>query len=186
MALTDTACRNATCPEGKARARFTDGAGLYLEVAPNGSKRWFWKYIFGGKEKRLALGKYGTVGTGGTTLKAAREARDAARRLHAQGIDPVQRRRVDKLANGIDQDATFEAVARECHKAKVGGWSEQYGARWIERMEKDLFPWIGTLGLPAVTAPVLLQTLRRIESRGAIETAHTLRQTAGQVFRYGI
>ena len=154
---------------------------MYLEVAPNGSKRWFWKYLFAGKEKRLALGSYP-----GTSLKAARQARDEARRLHVKGTDPVQSRRLEKLANTVQQDATFEAVARELHGAKVSGWSAQYGARWIERMEKDLFPWIGTLALPAITAPLLLQTLRRIEGRGANETAHTLRQTAGQVFRYGV
>lgn len=181
MPLTDPACKNASCPPGKARARFTDSGGMYLEVAPNGSKRWFWKYLFAGKEKRLALGSYP-----GTSLKAARQARDEARRLHVKGTDPVQSRRLEKLANTVQQDATFEAVARELHGAKVSGWSAQYGARWIERMEKDLFPWIGTLALPAITAPLLLQTLRRIEGRGANETAHTLRQTAGQVFRYGV
>jgi len=181
MALTDIECKKATCEPGKARSRFTDGGGLYLEVAANGSKRWFWKYLFGGKEKRLALGSYPD-----TALKAARGERDDARKLHGQGIDPVQRRRLSKLANKVQHDATFEAVARECHAAKAGGWSKQYGARWIERMEKDLFPWIGALALPEITAPVLLQTLRRIEGRGAIETAHTLRQTSGQVFKYGV
>ncbi|MEO6410293.1 MAG: integrase arm-type DNA-binding domain-containing protein, partial [Burkholderiaceae bacterium] len=181
MPLTDPACKHATCPPDKPRARFTDAGGMYLEVAPSGSKRWFWKYLFGGKEKRLALGSYPQ-----TSLKGARHARDDARRLHSQGTDPVQRRRLDKLTNAVQRDATFEAVARELYAAKASGWSAQYGARWIERMEKDLFPWIGALSLPEITAPLLLQTLRRIEGRGANETAHTLRQTAGQVFRYGV
>jgi len=81
---------------------------------------------------------------------------------------------------------TFEAVARELHTTKASGWSAQYAARWLERMEKDLFPWLGSVPLPEITAPMLLNTLRPIEKRGACETAHTLRQTAGQVFRYGI
>jgi len=81
---------------------------------------------------------------------------------------------------------TFQAVARELHVTKKSGGSPRYAARWIERMEKDLFPWLGSLPLQDITAPLLLQTLRRIEGRGANETAHTLRQTAGQVFRYGI
>jgi integrase len=72
------------------------------------------------------------------------------------------------------------------HASKRVGWSAQYAARWIERMEKDLFPWIGTMPLPKITAPLLLQVLRRVEARGARETSHTLRQTAGQVFRHGI
>jgi integrase len=81
---------------------------------------------------------------------------------------------------------TFEAVARELHATKRSGWSLRYAERWIERMEKDLFPWIGSLPLQDITAPLLLHTLRRVENRGAYETAHTLRQTSGQVFRYGI
>lgn len=179
--LTDIACKSATCPPEKPRARFTDASGLYLEVAATGSKRWFWKFYFDGKEKRLALGSYPEV-----TLKQARNARDDARRLQQQGIDPAQKRQLDRLENKRQTDVTFEAVARECHQTKASGWSKQYGERWLERMEKDLFPWIGALPLADITAPMLLQTLKRVESRGARETAHTLRQTAGQVFRYGI
>lgn len=179
--LTDIACKSATCPPEKPRARFTDASGLYLEVAATGSKRWFWKFYFDGKEKRLALGSYPEV-----TLKQARNARDDARRLQQQGIDPAQKRQLDRLENKRQTDVTFEAVARECHQTKASGWSKQYGERWLERMEKDLFPWIGALPLADITAPMLLQTLKRIEGRGARETAHTLRQTAGQVFRYGI
>jgi len=182
MPLTDPACRKASCPEGKARARYSDAGGLYLEVAATGSKRWFWKYyLTGGTEKRLALGSYPEV-----TLKAARIARDEARAQQRKGVDPAQQRQLDKLLRKNADSTSFEAVAREFHGTRVASWSKQYGERWIERMEKDLFPWIGKLALRDVTAPLLLQTLRRIEGRGAKETAHTLRQTAGQVFRYGI
>lgn len=181
MPLTDVACKNAVCPADRPRARLTDGGGLYLEVAPNGSKRWFWKYLFGGKEKRLALGSYPAV-----SVKVARLARDDARKLQSSGTDPAQKRRLDKLQHKSDADASFEAVAREFHKTRSAGWSDSYATKWIERMEKDLFPWLGSLPLDAVTAPMLLKVLRRVESRGAVETAHTLRQNAGQVFRYGI
>lgn len=181
MPLTDAACKNATCPDEKPRARFTDSGGLYLEVAPNGSKRWFWKYLFAGKEKRLALGSYPDV-----SLKAARLARDDARKVQQAGTDPVQQRQVDKLMRTTEGARSFEAVSREFYEVKKAGWSKLYAKRWLERMEKDAFPWIGSLGLDKITAPLLLQTLRRVESRGANETAHTLRQTAGQVFRYGV
>jgi hypothetical protein len=185
MPLTDPACKNATCPSDKTRIRLSDSGGLYLEVAPNGSKRWFWKYLFGGKEKRLALGSYSEPGskTVRVSLKEARVARDDARRLQQDGTDPAQHRQLDKLAKQAKAAVTFEAVAREFHATKGKGWSPQYAARWIERMEKDLFLWIGSLPLAEITAPLLLQALRRIEGRGAHETAHTLRQTAGQVFR---
>ncbi len=181
MPLTDLACKNALCPPDRPRARFTDGGGLYLEVAPNGSKRWFWKYVFSGKEKRLALGSYPEV-----SVKAAREARDDARKVQRAGTDPVQKRQLDKLKNSHDADATFEAVAREYHMTRKPGWSESYADKWMAGMENDLFPWIGSLPLDKITAPMLLKTLRRTESRGAIDAAHTLRQNAGQVFRYGI
>ena len=181
MPLTDNTCKAASCPAEKKRVRFTDSGGLYLEVAPNGSKRWFWKYIFSGKEKRLALGSYPD-----TSLKSARGERDKARLQQQVGTDPAQVKRVTKLQNQHRPDEAFEAVAREFYAVKASSWSQQYGQRWIERMEKDAFPWIGTLAMDKITAPLLLQTLRRVEARGAHETAHTLRQTAGQVFRYGI
>jgi integrase len=179
--LTDTACKNTSCPPEKTRLRVTVSAGLYLEVAPNGSKRWFWKYLYRGKEKRLALGSYPTV-----SLKSARAGREAARTLHQSGVDPVQRRQLDKLEAQRKGATTFEAVAREYHETKKSGWSADYAARWLARVEKDLFPWIGGLPLADITAPLMLQTLRRVEGRGVRELAHTLRENAGQVFRFGI
>lgn len=179
--LTDAACRNASCPSHKPRARFADAGGLYLEVAATGSKRWFVKYRFGGKEKRLALGNYPLV-----SLKEAREGRDKAKRARVEGEDPVQARRVSKIVNKAASAQTFEAVAREFFETKKAGWSPKYAARWIERMEKDLFPHLGAVPVGNITAPLLLDALRRVERRGAIETAHTLRQTAGQTFRYGV
>ena len=188
MPLTDPKCRNATCPGDKARIRLTDGGGLYLEIAPNGSKRWFWKYLFGGKEKRLALGNYSDPGLKAVRvgLKDARLARDDARKVQQSGTDPAQRRQLEKVERKSRHGTTFEAVAREFHAMSARKVSPRYSKTWLDRVEKDLFPWIGSLPLADISAPVLLQTLRRVEERGAHETAHTLRQAAGQVFRFGV
>lgn len=179
--LTDHHCKNAVCPPDKARARYTDAGGLYLEVPASGSKRWFWKYRYNGKEKRLALGSYPAV-----SLKQARFARDDARKLLSTGADPAQQRQLGKLANKIDSEATFASVAREFHKIKSPSWSPRYGERWMALMEKDMFPTLGALPLSAINAPMLLHALRKVEARGAHESAHTLRQWSGQVFRHGI
>ena len=188
MALTDASCRNATCPDDKHHVRLTDSGGLFLEVTPNGSKRWFWRYKFGDKVRALPLGSYCRPGskTVAMSLKEARAARDAARTVHQAGTDPLQQRKADKLAKAVSSATTFEAVAREFHGTRAGGWATKYAARWLERMEKDLFPRLGSLPIASITAPMLLDALRRVEKRGANETAHTLRQCAGQVFRYGI
>ena len=179
--LTNTECKNATCPLGKMRLRLTDSAGLYLEISPSGTKRWFWKYYFGEKEKRLALGSYPEVG-----LKEARVARDDARKLQQKGVDPVFQRQAEKLTSKFDANATFEAVAREFHATKAPGWSDHYAKRWLERLEKDVFPWLGKLTLAAISAPQVLQILRRVEDRGVKELQHSLLEACSQVFRYGI
>lgn len=179
--LTDKQCKNASCPEGKARVRLADAGGLYLEVSSSGSRRWFWKFYFDGKEKRLALGAYPDV-----TLKEARSARDGARKQRQLGSDPVLERQAARLTNRFDANASFELVAREFHATKKLGWSEHYAKRWLERLAKDVFPWLGKLPLAQIGAPMLLQTLRRVEARGARELPHSLLEACGQVFRYGV
>jgi hypothetical protein len=131
--LTDKQCKNASCPEGKARIRASDSGGLYIEVAGAGSKRWFWKYYFDGKEKRLSLGSYPEV-----SLKDARAARDDARKQHQSGADPVLARQVDRLSSRFDANASFEVTAREFHATKRVGWSDHYAKRWLERLGKDM------------------------------------------------
>ncbi|MEY4754526.1 MAG: hypothetical protein RJA44_2201 [Pseudomonadota bacterium] len=179
--LTDADCRNASCPPDQKRHRLTDSAGLYLEVSPAGSKRWFWKFYGDGKEFRLALGSYPEV-----PLKAARLARDAARKSHQSGTNPVQQRKADKVASQTSSATTFEAVAREFHDLKQSGWSDSHAERWIKMMEKDAFPRIGTLPLADISAPLVLDVLRRVEARGAGETARKLAEAIGQVFKRGM
>lgn len=179
--LTTTACNNASCPPDKPRARLSDAGGLYLEVSASGSKRWFLKYRFDGKEKRLALGSFPEV-----TLKAAREGRDNAKRVLSTGADPVQNKKAEKLARRVSAATTFESVAREYHATKAPDWSNSHGKQWLRCCEKDLFPWIGSLPLRDITAPLLLEALRRVESRGATQLVRDLREYAGQVFRYGV
>jgi integrase len=176
----DAKFRNASCPPDKARARVADSGGLYLEVTAS-SKRWFAKYRYLGKEKRIALGNYPEV-----SLKAARLARDAARALREQGTDPVQARKVEAATKKARAAVTFEAVARELHTKKAPGWSESHARQWLRCLEKDLFPWIGALPVAEVTAPVLLTALRRIEARGATQLVRDVAEFAGQVFRYAI
>lgn len=180
MALTDTFVKQVKHSGKPAGDKHTDGAGMYLLVKAAG-RYWRLDYAFAGKRKTLALGVYPEV-----SLAKARQRRDRARELLADGMDPGVAKRAEKLATAVAAANTFEAAAREFHANHAGGWSPRYAARWMERMEKDLFPFIGRLKLTEITAPMLLEALRKVEKRGANETAHTLRQTAGQVFRYGI
>jgi integrase len=180
MALTDTFTRQVKHTGKAAGDKHTDGGGMYLLVKAAG-RYWRLDYRHGGKRKTLALGTYPEV-----SLAKARQKRDKARELLAEGIDPSAAKRAAKSAETVASANTFAALAREFHALQADSWSAQYGARWIERMEKDLFPYLGRLPISAINPPILLDVLRKVEKRGAGETAHTLRQTAGQVFRYGI
>jgi integrase len=179
MPLTDTAVRSAK-PAAKPLKLF-DGGGMYLEVAPSGGKWWRLKYRTGGKEKRISLGVYPEV-----SLKDARDRRENARRLLANGVDPSEHRQAEKWRHTEATANSFEAVALEW-LAKYGPtWSAGHGDKIRRRLERDIFPWIGARPVAAVTAPELLQALRRIEDRGALETAHRAHQNCSQVFRYAI
>jgi integrase len=141
---------------------------------------WFWKYYVGGKEKRLALGHYSRPGSAQLlmSLNSARDARDEARKLLEKGIDPAQHKRLTKLSAQAAAGESFEFVARKLHATKHAGWSPRYADRWIERMEKDLFPWIGSLPLKDITAPLLLQTLRLDGYQGSPLTQAALELSA--------
>jgi len=159
--------------------RVTDERGLYIEVTPKGGKRWRFKYRFGGKEKLLSLGLYPDI-----SLKEARNSRDDLRNQVANGIDPSDKRKAEKKSTG-DQNS-FETVAREWHSKFSANWSESHSSRTIIRLEQNVFPWLGNKNINDITAPELLMALRRVENRGALETAHRVNQICGQVFRYGI
>lgn len=178
--LSDTQIRNAK--PGDKPTRLYDDRGLYLEVSPQGGKWWRLKYSFDGKQKLLSLGTYPD-----TSLKVVREKRDQARRLMAQGVDPSAARRAEKASRSEAATNSFEAVAREWHAtvhlAKV---SAGHAARTLIRLEQDVFPWLGALPIAELKPPQLLHAMRRIEARGAIETAHRALQACGQVFRYAI
>jgi integrase len=179
MSLTDTAIRNAK--PGEKPIKIFDGGGLYLEVAPAGGKWWRLKYRFGGKEKRLSLGVYPDVG-----LKNARERRDNTRKLLANDIDPAEQRKAIKSAQGDRTANSFEVVAREWFAKFKPNWVASHSDKIIKRLERDVFPWIGDKPIADVRAPELLACLRRIENRGAVETAHRALQNCGQILRYAV
>ena len=177
--LTDRKCKNATCPPDKSRARHFDAGGLYLEVSPAGSKRWFLKYRKDGKEMRLALGSYPTVSLANVRIKQSE-----AKALKHKGIDPVQAKQVNKLKAIRQADDTFEAIALEWHSKQTSNWSEVHAKTVKRRMERDLFPWIGKQPMAQIHAMELLAALHKIEARQAIETAHRVLDIAKQVWQY--
>jgi integrase len=179
--LTDAECKNATCPPGKTRARLACSGGLYLEVSPAGSKRWFYKYRKDGKEGRMALGSYPDVGA-----KDARKARDAAKLKKSTGVDPVQVRKVEKLKATTPDADTFKVTALEWYAMKLDSWSSHYAIREKRNLEKDLFPFLGARRIGEIEAIELLATVRRVEERGALDVAHRVLTTAGQVWRYAV
>jgi len=178
MALTDTAVRNAK-PTGKP-FKLADEKGLYLLVNATG-KYWRLDYRFAGKRKTLALGVYPTI-----TLAAARERRENARKLLANDTDPSLFKAVNKQAKQQAAENTFEAVAREWYAKKLPGWAPATASKVKRYLEKDIFPWLGNRPIKDLAAPDLLATVRRVESRGALELAHRIREYSGQVFRYAV
>lgn len=179
--LTEVQCRNAACPPDKKRLRLTDASGLYLEVSPAGSKRWFWKTYADGKEGRLALGSYPSV-----TLKAARLARDAAKQDRAAGVNLVHARKVAKLKALIGEADTFKAVALEWFRKHESRWSTHYAIREKRNLEKDLFPYFAERRVGDIEPIELLAALRRVEERGALDVASRVLMTARAVWRYAV
>lgn len=177
--LTDAECKNATCPPGKPRARLACSGGLYLEVSPAGSKRWFWKYRKDGKEGRMALGSYPEV-----SAKEARLARDSAKAKKSDGADPVQARKLEKLKNTRSSGDTFKAIALEWYGKQKLQWSDHHAKRVSAQLENDLFPWIGERPIASIHAMELLEAIKRIEARGALETADRTLGVAKQIWDY--
>lgn len=171
---------DAAKPREKAY-KLADGAGLYLEVVPSGSRYWRMKYRFNGKEKRMAFGVYPAV-----SLAQARALRDEAKKKLAEGIDPSFAKKEEKLVRDVQLNNTFQEVALEWHGTKVSRWSEGYASDIIEAFNKDIFPYIGQQPVNEIKPLVLLNVLRRMESRGATEKAKKVRQRCCEVFRYAI
>lgn len=170
--LTDAKCRNAKTKEKQ--VKFSDGQGLYLLVKSDGSKLWRFDYTRpSGKRNTLSFGKYPSI-----TLNDARIERALVKAQLAKKIDPADLRKVSK-------EDSFEPVALEWIKKKIS-WSDSHAETTLKRLQNNVFPWLATRPLREITAPELLAVLRRIEARGAVETAHRCRSICGQVFRYGI
>src|SRR5262245_62138530 len=179
MALTDTHVRNAK-PRTQTY-KLSDGGGMYLLVRPDGARYWRLDYRFAGKRRTLALGVYPT-----TTLLVARARREDARLLLAQGTDPSAVKKAKKRAALHANETTFEAIAREWLHNQRKRLAPRYCSQILARLEADLFPEIGSRPIADIDAPELLEMLRKVEKRGALETARRLRQTCGQVIRYAL
>lgn len=187
--LSDVTIRNAK--PGDKDKRLNDGGGLYLLIKTNGAKWWRFDYSFQGKRKTLSVGVYPSTG-----LADARRKADEARTNVANGVDPSDTRKEAKTAQklaienekrldaGLAVIDSFEHVAREWYEKRMFNKSESHRKRTLSSLERDIFPWVGKQLIADIKAPELLTVLQRIESRGAIETAHRALQTCGQVFRY--
>lgn len=179
--LTDVECKNAKCPPEKRQQKFNDAGGLYLLVKPNGSKSWFYKYRVNKIEKNLALGTYPKIG-----LMAARKARDIAKIKRADGVDPIQEKKVQKLKAINPAGDSFRVVANEWYQKQVSKWSPAHATRTKQQLERDLFPWLGDRRLSDIEPVELLATIRKTEARGALETASRGLGVASLIWRYGV
>ncbi len=161
--------------------KLNDGFGLYLLVTSTGGKLWRFDYRFDSKRKVIALGAYPTV-----TLADARKRRDEARKLLENGVDPGEIKKMQKLTGRALRENTFEIVAHEWHKKFSGQWSPGHAETTMDRLKRDVFPWLGDKPVGKIKPPDILAVLRRVESRGALETAHRIRTICGQVLRYAV
>jgi integrase len=180
MALTEIAIRNAKYEEG-GRNKLSDGRGMYLRLTPAGGKLWRLKYRFGGKEKTLAFGAHPDV-----SLAAAREKRDAARKLLANDLDPSVARKAEKAEREFKAANTFETVAREWVEAQRSRWTPSHAEQVLWSLERDTFPELGATPVADLTAPVVLDAIRKIEKRGSLEVAARVKQRVSAVLRYAV
>jgi len=178
LPLTDTKLR--TIKPGLKSRKIADEKGLYLEVTPSGGRWWRLKYRFAGKERRISLGVYPDV-----SLKEARDARDAAKKLLSSGIDPSSQRKADKLRLCETHTNNFEAITREWFSKYAARWATNYSTRLMSMFERSIFPYIGNRPVAEITAPELLTVIRRIENT-SLDVAHRAVATCGRVFRYAI
>lgn len=181
MALSATYIQNSTKHSGKPSGdKHTDGGGMYLLVKAAG-KYWRMDYRFANKRKTLSLGTYPEV-----SLVKARAKREKAREQLADGIDPSSAKREEKAVLRTSTENTLKTIALEWHSTKESGWSRTHADTTMDRMEKNIFPWLGNRPITEIEAPELLTTLRRIEARGAIDTTHRIKSILNTVFRFAI
>jgi len=179
---------------GDPRSRLNDGDGLCLLLfVKGGSHSWRFEYSFDGRRKTLSFGTYPD-----TTLSLARKKADEARQQVRSGLDPSDVRKAARKASerrrdddrradaGLPPEGSFEAVAREWYEKNAPNWASTHAEKIIRRLERDVFPWIGKKQVASIRPADLLELLRRVESRGAIETTHRVQQNCGQVFRYAV
>lgn len=167
-------------PEAKAYT-LGDGQGLSLLIEPNGSKSWRFRYRYAGKPKMISLGVYPTI-----TLADARSRRDDARKLVAEGKNPSEVRKEQKIALQTEFESAFEKIATEWHQMKSAKWSAGYASDIMEAFQNDIFPYVGTRPIGEIKPLELLNVLRKIEKRGALEKMRKVRQRCSEVFRYAI
>ena len=179
--LTDAKCRNAVCPPDKKQARFADSGGMYLQVSPAGSKRWFLKYRVAGVEKQLALGSYPAV-----ALTAARKARDAAKLQKAEGVDPLQARQVEKLKASVGSGDTLAAAASDWLERGKPNWSDTHYVRESRNVNKDLMPYLGKRAIASIKPIELLAVIQKVEDRGALDVAHRVLITAHGIWCHAV
>ncbi len=179
MALTDMQARKAQAKEKD--YKLADSGGLFLFVTPTGFKTWRMKYRYAGKEKALSLGPYPEV-----TLTKARDGRDAARQHLREHRDPAIEERKRKMAAHASAGATFEKVARAWHAVQCARWSPVQQTKVRQALERDVFPQFGGIPLLDVDGPMILKMLRKVERRGAIDTAKRIRQHVSGVFGFGM
>jgi integrase len=175
MPLTDSQARNAKPKERP--YKLTDGQGLFLLVRPNGSRLWRLKYRYRGKEKLLSLGPYPAIG-----IAAARVKRNSAKELLAEGKDPIQ----NKAETVREVDNSFRAIAQLWHDNRKSSLDPAHALRVWSRMDRDVFPVIGYKAIQEITAPDVLDMIRKIEARGALDVSRRAKQSVGQVFQFAI
>uniref|UniRef100_E6PQF7 Putative integrase n=1 Tax=mine drainage metagenome TaxID=410659 RepID=E6PQF7_9ZZZZ len=179
--LTDSAVRAAKPAPGKKTNRLFDGGGLYLDITQAGSKGWRLKYRYNGRENRISLGAYPLV-----SLKEARQQRDDAKRQLLQGIDPSAERKGRRQQAQIDATNSFQQQALEWFERQKILWVDSHTRDVERRLRANLFPDLGPLPIDRITPVQVLDTLRKMEARGAHDLAHRVMQVASQVFRYAI
>ncbi len=179
MPLTDPAVRNAK--PGTKTTRIFDGGGMYLEITTKGGKLWRFKYRFGGKGKLLALGVYPAV-----SLAKARQKRDQARELLADGIDPSEHRKAAKVTRAGLAANTFEVIGREWYAKAMLGKADTTKEKLMRRLEVDVFPWIGARPIASIVPADLVRIIERIESRGAVDLAKRVHNAVGRIFKYAV